>query len=363
MKVNVGWIVIFVAFICGYSQQELDEATRKKLDGILLRLDDDDPKIREAAQSELEEFLDNDAMAKYVKESSDKAGPEVKWRCLSALHVYEDKKYGNIIYRGKDHNIWIMRSNGTGEKQLTSGGNNYTPSWSPDGRRILFVSQQSGNNKVYIMDYDGKNTKQLTEGEGHDLFPKFSKDGKSIVFERFTTVGSIFVTDSDGKNERKLSKDGDDDSLPVFSPDGKKIAFVSKRTGDWKLYIMDFDGKNQKRLLDEDGPERSPSFSADGKHILFAAKRQDTWGIYLVGSDGKGVKKLLEGDENYHTPVFSSDGAKIAFMTSPNADNWRGVEGFGLIYIMDADGKNMKKLVNGFYPSWGPSILPVRRVK
>ncbi len=344
--------------------QELDDATRKKLENILQRLDDDDPPTREAAQKEMEVFLDNDAKANFVRAKAKNSSAEVKFRCEIALEIYEDKKHGSLIYRGKDHNIWIIRSDGSGEKQLTEGQNNYTPSWSPDGQKILFASAKEGPIKIFIMNYDGKDKKQLTTGNASDLFPKFSPDGKKILFERYATKSSIYIIDSDGTNEQKLSEDDNDDSLPTFSPDGKKIAFVSKRTGKWRLYIMDVDGKNQKQLISSGGEERSPVFSPDGKRIAFASRTEDDkWRICSVDLDGKNLKKITEGDESYHSPTFSGDGNKIAFMSSNQGDNWRLVETDGQIYIMSTDGKDPKKLIGGFYPSWGPSKLPIRKKK
>ncbi len=94
---------------------------------------------------------------------------------------------------------------------------NYSlPSWSPDGRKIVFVSERDGNFEVYVMNADGSGQRNLTRHPGHD-------------------------------------------SAPAWSPDGRKIAFTTKRDGNFEVYVMNADGSGQQNLTRNPAPDRSPS--------------------------------------------------------------------------------------------------------
>jgi Tol biopolymer transport system component len=132
---------------------------------------------------------------------------------------------GRIVYSSPaDGNIWLMGSDGSNPKQLTSNaGGNFLPRVSPDGHYIVFLSDRSGSFQIWRMDSDGNNPKQLTdsplEGFGSDCSP----DGKWVVYSKFGTEKGVWKVPMEGGNPVRLSEA--EAQYLTISPDGKMIAY------------------------------------------------------------------------------------------------------------------------------------------
>ncbi len=157
---------------------------------------------------------------------------------------------------------------------LRTGDERY-PSYSPDGTQIAFrgdldLVEPSGDEEIYVMNADGTNVRQLTSNADFDSAPSWSPDGRRILFERAPagtfTPGTeapekdIYVMDADGTHVRRLTDSPGLDEGPEFSPDGTKIAFSSDRDGQQEIYVMDADGSNPRRLTDNPARDESPDW-------------------------------------------------------------------------------------------------------
>jgi Tol biopolymer transport system component len=164
-----------------------------------------------------------------------------------------------------DYDIFRMRVNGAGERNLTNspGVQDYDPDWSPDGRRLAFTSERDGDAEIYTMRPNGTGVRQLTFNDGPTQFdgdPNWSPDGRKIAFtsERDAVPETpfqveIYTMRADGGNQTRLTFDDLSDFLPAWSPDGRKIAFTSFRDateeaeGNAEIYTMRADGSDQVR--------------------------------------------------------------------------------------------------------------------
>jgi Tol biopolymer transport system component len=147
------------------------------------------------------------------------------------------------------------RRNLTGDTDLTK---NRSPTWSPDGRKIAFVSFRDGGLNdpfhIFVMNADGKGRRNLTGDSDltKSFFPTWSPDGKKIVFESQHIFDPglryhIYVITAEGEELERLTEEGSN-RMPAYSPDGAKIAYVSHRNGDSNIYLMDTDGMNAVKL-------------------------------------------------------------------------------------------------------------------
>jgi Tol biopolymer transport system component len=262
--------------------------------------------------------------------------------------------------------IWMEVTTPLSNVGVTKSSDGY-PKWSPDGSRIAFVSFRDGNTDIYVMDSDGSNVIQLTEdpyamvnflwSSARDLYPTWSPDGRQIVFssERDDTLMSLtnydtYIMDADGSNQVRLSEPGHQ-GLPAWSPDGQHIVLALSGNGhyDEEIYIMDADGSNLERLTFREGDDSYPSWSPDGKRILFAAERNGFWDIYVMDADASNRTRLTKSGNDIE-PFWSPDGEHIVFTSDR--------DGNPNIYIMDADGTNVTLLTDGpgnaNNPSWSP---------
>ena len=269
------------------------------------------------------------------------------------------------------HDIFVMDVDGKNQRNLTNHRDkDYTPSWSPDGKRIVFSSERDGNSEIYVMDADGSNPRRLTENDNFDQFPSWSPDGERIAFMSDRDGDflhfDIFVMDADGGNLQNITNNPFDERYPSWSPDGERIAFSSHRDGHFRnrwgitseIYVMNADGGNLQRLTENLKNDWYPSWSPDGERIAFVADRKGDFAnfeIYVIDANGGNQHRLTENRHTDSSPSWSPDGERIVF-TSQRDGNRE-------IYVMDADGGNQQNLTNSpsddRHPSWVNSPFSV----
>jgi len=171
-----------------------------------------------------------------------------------------------------------------------------TPRTSPAGNQFVYESNADGNLELYLLDLEGVDLaqftpedikhKRITFNETDDGSPTFFPDGKRLMFVASrNAVNQLYTIDIDGQNEEHFNPNSYDCYNPTVSPDGQTIAYVSARDGDWEIYLIDADGKNERRVTNDIGRSIQPAFSPDGRHLVFVSDRSDTFHIYLMSFD------------------------------------------------------------------------------
>ena len=148
--------------------------------------------------------------------------------------------------------------------------------------KIAFTSHRKDNADIYVMNADRTDVVNITNHEAHDSFPAWSPDGKKIAFvsTRDGHALDVCVMKADGTNVVNLTKFWSAEYDPVWSPDGKKIAFVSDRHGNSEIYVMNADGTDVVNITKHEAHNYDPAWSPDGTTIAFTSHREGNPDIY-----------------------------------------------------------------------------------
>ncbi len=185
------------------------------------------------------------------------------------------------------------RPDGTGVSLSVPPGQPYgrpldgSPAWSPDGKKVAFVSERDGNDEVYIVNADGTGATRLTNHRSFDGLPSWSPDGTQILWEATRNYRrGIWVMNADGSDQRQLAPGNGTSFYPAWSPDGERIAFSSNRDGSWDIYVINADGTGLARLTSDVASDWAPVWSADGQQIGFLSNRSGNPEFCVMSPDG-----------------------------------------------------------------------------
>jgi Tol biopolymer transport system component len=248
--------------------------------------------------------------------------------------------------------------------QLTSGGNHHDqhPKWSPDGRRISFVSSRGGNFDLYAMDADGRNVTRVTDHPANDFDPIWMPDGQSLIFssERDSRSDLYRVWLADRRVDRLTRHFVGRAIMPNVSPDGKLVAFAAQtlqrlQFWDYQVHVLDL-ATGRTRALDNSGGACWPSWSPDGRRLANVLLAREPSTIQIRNADGGAAREIAADPKRWaYYPDWSKDGQWIAFSVSPQhhqGEDWD-------LAIIPADGSRpAQKLTTGpgndRLPDWRP---------
>lgn len=253
--------------------------------------------------------------------------------------------------RDGNFEIYVMDADGGGQIRLTeSAGEDYGPTWSPDGSRLAFVSTRDGNAEIYVMNADGTGQARLTNNTASDLNPVWKPDGSQIGFiSNRDGNDEIYLMGADGSNQANLTRNVADDSSFSFSPDGAQVAFSSTREdAQFEIYRMNVDGSAVTRLTFAEGADISPSWSSG--QIAFQTNRDDSDEIYSMDFNGQNQNRLTSNSDLDLDPSQPSTGAAICFATNRDGN----LE----VYLMLADGSGLRRLTSNDAAELQPAVQP-----
>jgi len=196
------------------------------------------------------------------------------------------------------------------------------PSLSPDGKSLVYSSDQSGNFEIYIKQVSAGGVElQLTNDGLQNLQPSWSPDGQRIAYYS-KKRGGIWVVSALGGGPRQITESG---IRPMWSPDGSLIAFQSSPGELWAtrtvppstIWIVSADGGTPKQITQPGNPSgghSSPSWSPDGKRIAFDVSNFIFGSVWTIALDGTGPKKIVDGSD----PIYSADGGYLYFAGGQN---------------------------------------------
>ncbi|MFS8563181.1 MAG: DPP IV N-terminal domain-containing protein [Rhabdochlamydiaceae bacterium] len=176
--------------------------------------------------------------------------------------------------------IYEAELDGSNLKCLTSGPAYHAEcGYSPDGKHIVYASNESGSMNIYIINADGSNVRRLTHTDhSYNGGSFFSPDGKWILFRadrEQKDILQLFLISVDGKEERQLTNNGHVNWAPFWHPNNKIIAYTTSKHGHraYQIYLLDVETGEEHRLTHSSTFEGLPSFSKDGGKIAWTSKR------------------------------------------------------------------------------------------
>ncbi|MEM6804014.1 MAG: S9 family peptidase [Bacteroidota bacterium] len=281
--------------------------------------------------------------------------------------VYERRSM-DIMQDRRVSRLWLMKSDGSEHIKLSSQDSNESnPLWSPDGKRIAFVSSTSQGAEIFVYWLSNGKIARITQLDRSPRGMSWSPDGKQIAFlmhvpasnpvlvrppskpkganwakaPRVTTrlkheadgagfmepgFRHLFIVSAEGGIARQISKGDRNFGSPLWSKDGKSLYFSANLDEDWaytwrnsEIYQLDLASGSYTALTDRNGPDASLAISADGSKIAYVGfdDKVQTYQVrhlYVMNADGSGKKQIkLKLDRTVINPAWAADGKGIYF--------------------------------------------------
>jgi TolB protein len=211
-----------------------------------------------------------------------------------------------VSFQQKKPIIYVQRLSDTRQPApaVNFRGSNSAPAWSPDGRSLAVALSRDGGTQLFLVGADGANAKRLTSSGGIDTEPVFSPDGQHIYFTS-DRGGSpqIYRVSAGGGDVQRITFSGDYNVSPRISPDGKTLVYVSRSGGRFQVAAMDL-GTRQTQILTDGARDESPSFAPNGKMILYATDAGGRGVLAATSSDGRVKQRLSMPAADVREPAW-----------------------------------------------------------
>ncbi len=247
------------------------------------------------------------------------AAPRAEAQIVLKENPVKKGRVGFTFINDKKSDVYVI-SFATGEVKplVASPADDEYPVWSPDGKKVAYYSDASGDREVYVSDSDGKNPVQLTKSPGIDEDPDWSPDGKRIVFrsERDKT-SNLYAMNVDGSDLKPVVTDGATKTVPRYSPDGGKLLFsTNAHWPGWDIELLDL--QTGARAAQTSGIRTfcHAAWRPDGKGFLYSHGGGKKINLWLKTAEGED-KRLTEYDGKDYDATWI-DNENILFVREQN---------------------------------------------
>ena len=217
---------------------------------------------------------------------------------------------------------------------------------------MIYTSYRTGKPSVFRLNLRNGRETRVLDTPDMTFSPRFSPDGKKVMFSR-TTRGNtdIYETNLATNEASRITRNRAIDTAPTYSPDGKSIAFESDRSGTTQIYTMNLRGGNVSRISFGDGTYGTPVWSPRGDYIAFTKQDGNIFHIGVMLADGT-EERLLSRSFLDEGPTWAPNGRVLLFFREEP-----GERGGPSLYSVDVTGRNLTKLDTPNFasdPTWSP---------
>lgn len=219
----------------------------------------------------------------------------------------DGRRLAYVSFENKLPQVFVQEL-ASGKREIVSSraGVNGAPSWSPDGTKLaLALSSSEGNLDVHVLELRSKKLTRVTSSPAIDTEPSWFPDGRRIAFTSDRGGGpQIYETDAEGKGTRRLSFEGDWNARPIVAPDGRSLALITREDGNFRVAVMDV-ASGALRVLTEGRFDESPTFAPNSSIILYATEHKGRGVLAAVSVDGRVRQRLALTEGDVREPAWS----------------------------------------------------------
>ncbi len=219
----------------------------------------------------------------------------------------DGRKVAYVSFEKKQSEIYVQTLRSGARKRVSNRpGVNGAPAWSPDGRKLaLTLSKTDGNLDIYTLDLQSQVLTRLTNRGAIDTEPAWSQDGKSIYFTSDRAgQPQIYKVASDGGKAARVSFEGPYNARPRFGPSGEHIAVVHNDRGNYRIALTDLE-RGFTRVLTKGHLDESPSFAPNGETLIYATREGRKGVLATVTTDGQIHQRISSFEGDVREPAWS----------------------------------------------------------
>ena len=294
-----------------------------------------------------------DASADNLRTAAHKIADDIIFKLLGERGVFSTR-LSYVIKDGKRYRLVISDADGQNIRNaMNSSEPIISPSWSPDGKKVAYVSFEDRKPVIYVHELATGRRIALSNQKGNNSAPAWSPDGRKLAISLSKDGNTqIYSINADGTGLQRLTRGNTIDTEPQYSADGRYIYFTSDRGGNPQIYRMSAEGEQSegvKRVTYKQGFATSPRVSPDGKFLAYIANIGGAYRLYILNLATGDAQALTDGTSD-ESPSFAANGRYVLYSTKVN-----GKRVLAAVSV-DANSKQVLSIPGSDVrqPSWGP---------